>query len=167
MGGKQLVKMKDLKEFFEEVNCSDVQTLLQSGNVIFASSESDSMALEQNFETAFESQFGFFSDFILRDVDEIRDIIRDNPFAEMAETDPSHLVVIFFSEPVDPATVDLVNEKIVGREKIVPGSNYLYVSYPDGIGTSKVNRTPGWKELTSSGTARNWNTILKVAAMFC
>jgi uncharacterized protein (DUF1697 family) len=59
--------------------------------------------------------------------------------------------------------VKSVNEALRGPEVFRADGRQLYIVYPDGIGDSKVAKTPGWNTLTGDGTGRNWNTVLKIA----
>ena len=52
----------------------------------------------------------------------------------------------------------------VGPEELELGEGCLYITYPNGIGRSKLNRSAAWKRLGAVGTARNWNTVAKIAA---
>ncbi len=53
---------------------------------------------------------------------------------------------------------------IAGRETVTAAGKQLYLVYPDGIGTSKLTNAVIERKLGLTGTARNWNTVLKLAA---
>jgi uncharacterized protein (DUF1697 family) len=54
---------------------------------------------------------------------------------------------------------------IVGPEKLRAVGRQLYISYPAGAGTSKLTGAVIERTLGIRGTARNWNTVLKLAVM--
>ena len=63
------------------------------------------------------------------------------------------------------AQVKLLQAAIKGRETVRATGKQAYFAYPDGIGTSKLTITMIEKALGTRGTARNWNTVLKLGAL--
>ena len=166
LGGKRLVAMADLRAFFTRLGFSDVQTLLQSGNVVFTSrgAARTSAALEALLEKAAEKALGMPVEFHVRSAAEWQTMIEANPFRAEAASDPSHLLVSFFKTTLLPANVAALRTAITGRETLHAAGRHLYMVFPDGIGNSK---TVGLidRKLAARGTARNWNTVLKLAAL--
>jgi uncharacterized protein (DUF1697 family) len=101
---------------------------------------------------------------MLRNTSEWEHVIAENPFSVEAERDPSHLVVVFLKTAPPEAEIAAAKLKaaIVGNERISLIGKHLYVYYPDGIGKSKLTSKVIEKALAVPGTARNWNTVLKV-----
>ena len=157
--------MADLSRVFSELGYCDAKTLLQSGNVAFIGHASSCRDLEIQLQAECQARLGLDVAFFVRTAEEWTEVIEFNPFTPMALADPSHLVVHFLNEMPLAYDVDRVQGAIMGPEEIRAGSKHLYVTYPNGIGTSTIGRTPGWNKLTANGTARNWNTILKLHAM--
>lgn len=166
VGGNKKVAMADLRACLEQAGCSDVRTLLQSGNAVFQSSELDVARLEAALQDACRTHLGLETRLFVRMLDQLKSVVANNPFPDEATTDPSHLLVIFLDAPADTDEVKSVNDLITGPEKLAAYGSQLYAIYPEGIGTSTVDRTPGWKKLVGSGTARNWNTVNKVLTAF-
>ena len=154
--------MADLKKIFIDVGCDCPDTLLQSGNVAFRSIVQDDRELEALLHAEFERQAGFLSVFHVRSADELREIIVKNPLSREAESDPSHLLVHFLRHSPDPSQVQAVQSAVKGPELLRVFGRHLYIAYPAGIGDSTAARTPGWNKLMADGTARNWNTVLKL-----
>jgi uncharacterized protein (DUF1697 family) len=77
----------------------------------------------------------------------------------------AHLVVMFLKGRADAKAVDAVREAVKGREVVRHNGRELYITYPDGIGTSKLTGAIIEKKLGIRGTARNWNTVTKLAAL--
>ncbi|HEV3204383.1 MAG TPA: DUF1697 domain-containing protein, partial [Gemmataceae bacterium] len=92
-------------------------------------------------------------------------IVARNPFPNEATSDPSHLVVTLLK--TTPQTKDLkaLQAAIRGPEVIRAKGKQLYAVYPAGIGRSKLTNTLIEQKLGSRGTGRNWNTVLKLAAL--
>lgn len=164
VGGNKKVKMAELKAMLEELGMESPATLLQSGNVVFGSKEKED-ALERLLEKETEERLGVKCGYFVRTAKEWEKLIAANPFPAMAKDDPSHLLVIFLRESPDAEAVKKVQEAIEGPEVIRIEGNHLFVTYPDGIGTSTLPKTPGWTKLGAIGTGRNWNTVLKLGEM--
>ena len=78
----------------------NAQTYIQSGNVVFRTSERDTVKLAAKIESAIEKKHGFRPDVVLRTAAEMREVIAKNPFAKRKEIEPGKLAVTFLaSEP--------------------------------------------------------------------
>jgi uncharacterized protein (DUF1697 family) len=165
VGGNKKVKMAELREMLSGLGMEAPQTLLQSGNAVFRSPETDPRKLEDLLEAETEKQLGVKCDFLLRTSTQWDKIVAANPFPEEAKSDPSHLLVVVGKVPFDAGRVAEVQAGIRGPEQLKVAGDCLYITFPDGIGTSKLVSAPAYGKLTARGTGRNWNTVLKLAAM--
>jgi uncharacterized protein (DUF1697 family) len=165
VGGQNRVAMSDLKALLESIGLTRVKSLLQSGNLVFESDGRKGADLEQLLEAETAKRLAVTPDYIIRTAGEWRTIISRNPFPKEAEADPSHLVVMCFKQTPSAKTVEALRLAIKGREVVRTDGKQLYLVYPDGIGTSKLTNTVIEKHVGSRGTARNWNTVLKLAAL--
>ncbi len=163
VGGK-LVAMTALRKLAEDLGAGDVRTLLSSGNLVFASPKRGP-ALEALLEAAAEKQLGLTTRFFLRSPAEWAAMIAANPFPEAARDDPSHLVAMVLKDAPTAAAADALRAAIGGRETAVVADRTAYLVYPDGIGRSKLTINVIEKKLATTGTGRNWNTVLKLAAL--
>lgn len=160
-----MVKMAELRGMLSSIGLEHPETLLQSGNVVFHCEHHSCAELQELLQSEASKKLSLNVSILVRTAEEWAEVIKDNPFTEGAKNDPSHLLVHFLGSVPLAYDVDRVQAAIKGPERIHAGHRHLYVLYPDGIGTSTIGRTPGWNRLTSEGTARNWNTILKLEAM--
>jgi len=165
VGGNKKVKMVELNALLEKLGLDNPATLLQSGNVVFASQGKSDEELERLLERETEKELGVKCDYFVRSAAEWHKLIEANPFPGMAEKDPSHLVLIALREAPDAAALKAVQEAVTGPEEMQAVGNHLVVCYPDGIGTSTLPKVKGWNKLGAVGTGRNWNTVLKLAAL--
>ena len=163
VGGNNMVRMADLRALLSKMGFEDVQTLLQSGNVVFTGPKKSPAALERELEAALEKGMKVKVDFHVRTADEWRAVIDANPFAAEAKKDPTRFVVTCYKSPLDPAKVKAAQAAITGREKLRADGRHLYMTFPDGQGNSKAAIVVG--RVLGMGTARNWNTVLKLAAV--
>jgi uncharacterized protein (DUF1697 family) len=164
VGGRKLV-MSELRAMLADLGHAEARTLLQSGNLVFDPGARAGADLEAWLEAETQRRFGLATDYLVRTTAEWSAIIAANPFPAMAYDDPSHLVVMpLKSAPADGALAAL-RAAIVGREQADLIGRDLYLAYPDGIGDSKLTGAVIERRLGVRGTARNWNTVLRVGAL--
>jgi uncharacterized protein (DUF1697 family) len=168
LGPHGKIAMSDLRALMTDLGLQDGKTLLQSGNMVFRGGARGDAALERLLESETRKRFGLETDFFVRNAGEWDELVAANPFPDEARKDPSHLVTIFLKAPVEAAAVAALQAAIAGRE-IVRGQGkdvrHVYITYPDGIGNSKLTNTIIEKKLGARGTGRNWNTVLKLQAL--
>jgi uncharacterized protein (DUF1697 family) len=165
VGGRGLIAMADLRALFEALGFADVKTLLQSGNVVFRGGRKSSAALERLLEVESEKRLNLTIDYLVRTAAEWESVVAGNPFPVEAKRDPSHLLVLFMKEAPDAKSVDALRAAITGPEILRAEGKQVYVVYPAGIGTSKLTSNLIERKLACRGTGRNWNTVLKLAAL--
>lgn len=164
VGGKSMLAMADLRAACEKLKLKNPRTLMQSGNLVVESPESTA-EVEDRLERGIRKQLGRELEFFVRSPKEWDAIIKANPFPKEAKNDPGHLHVFCLKDKVTPAAVKTLRGKIVGREYIEGRPRELYAVYPDGAGQSKFTTAVIDRTLDTRCTARNWNTVLKLAAM--
>ena len=165
VGGNRKLPMADLKGLAEALGFDRVQTLLASGNVVFDADEEDGARLGDRLEREAKARLGLETDFLLRDAAELKAAIAANPFAEAAKARPNTLVVVFMREapPQDlPKRVAAIYD---GPERLAVNGRHLYADYVEGQGRSKLPQAMARLKLPKAATGRNWNTVLKLAAM--
>jgi len=164
VGGNKMIAMAELRAALTKAGFSNVRTLLQSGNVVLDAGASSPAKLESQLEAEVKKRFSLEVEFHVRSPAEWAAVIEANPFAAEAKADPSHLLVTFYKTPLDKAKVKAAQAAIVGPERLHAEGRHLYMVFPEGIGRSKATIVVG-KVLGPSGTARNWNTVQKLAAL--
>ena len=87
------------------------------------------------------------------------------PLLEVKGRDPAHLVVTFLKEAPDPKRVKALQAAITGPEVVRTVGTQAYITYPNGIGRSRVTMALIERTLGTRGTGRNWNTVLKLGAL--
>jgi uncharacterized protein (DUF1697 family) len=157
--------MDALKELYESLGLQGVATYIQSGNVVFTSDDADPVQLARQIEEAFANSFGFQSNVMVRTADEFSNIIANNPFQNEPMKESNRIVVMFLATyPVSTALED-IQKAYTGPEELHITGQEVYIYYPEGIGRSKLTNTFLEKKLKSAGTARNWNTVLRLQQM--
>lgn len=165
IGGRKLA-MADLRALMVELGFANAQTLIQSGNLVFdAGRRQGDAELERALEAATLERFGLQTDYLVRSAEEWGKIVANNPFSDMARDDPAHVALMPLKFAPAADRVAALQAAIIGRERLRSVGRELYITYPDGIGTSKLTNAVIERRLGVRGTARNWNTALKLAEM--
>ena len=165
VGGHHQVRMSELKDLHEALGFKDVLPYIQSGNVVFKSDEVDPARLRKRIEDDFEARFGFHVEVIVRTSAELREIIEQNPFQSYQSIESNWLVVMFLAARPDAAAQEHLLKTYTGPEELHIIGQEAYIYYPEGIGRSKLTNTLLEKKLKTAGTARNWNTVLRLQQM--
>jgi uncharacterized protein (DUF1697 family) len=165
VGGHKKVAMAALRALIAREGFANPATLLQSGNAVFSGRATSSATLEARFETAIAATLAVECDCIVRTAREWPALVAANPYSAEAKRDPGHLLIVLLKGTAAPRAVAALRAAIVGRERIEGVGRQLYVVYPDGAGRSRLTLPLIEKHLGTRGTARNWNTVLKVAEL--
>lgn len=100
----------------------------------------------------------------MRTAAEWRELVAANPFPAEARDDPGHLLAMVLKDAPPVAALAALRGAIVGRERVELAGRTAYLVYPDGVGRSRLTAALVEKKLGTRGTARNWNTVLKLQA---
>jgi uncharacterized protein (DUF1697 family) len=165
LGGHRKVKMDDLRTLYESLGFEDVQTYINSGNVLFRTAGRDLARLRKRIEDGIESACGFRSEVILRTPADLRGVLARNPFAARPGTDPSRLAIHFLAADPGAEARKQVLAMDAAPEELHCDGRELYIYYTNGMARPKLSLPLVEKTLRTSGTSRNWNTVRKLLEM--
>jgi uncharacterized protein (DUF1697 family) len=157
--------MADLRDLLTKLGFEDVRSLLQSGNLVFRGQPGSGSEIACLLEKEAANRLNLHTDFLVRSQEEWNRIITQNPFQAEAKRDPVHLIVMFLKRPPSAEQVAALQSTITGPEIVRTESEQAYIVYPAGIGRSRLTNTFIEKKFGTRGTARNWNTVLKLASL--
>ena len=157
VGGHRKVPMPALKAAFEQLGLSNVQTYIQSGNVVFES-EISREALEAELEAA----FGFPLSVALRTAEQWAGMIARNPYPNEAAQDGSKVHVFLLDAEPSEERLAALRTVASGADEWICVGRELYLHTPNGIGRTKLNPE---RTLKVGATARNWRTVEKLGEM--
>jgi uncharacterized protein (DUF1697 family) len=158
VSGQKLIKMSELKTLFEKTGFQNVETYIQSGNVIFSTKETSTEKLSLKISSAIKKQFGFDVQVIVVTLEEIEDTLKKNPFIKKKK-DTDKLYVIFLSEtPTKANFSNLKNDDYIPEEFII-NEKCIYLFVPNGYGKAKLNNNFFENKLKVFGTTRNLKTL--------
>lgn len=163
VGGRKVLK-DDLLGLAKDLDFDDAKTLLASGNLVLWGKGGDA-DIEKRLEDGLEKRLGLRTEFFVRSPAELKAIIDGNPYPDEVKSHPNHLLVHFMKARLPGEDEAVLRAAITGPETFKVGTRELYIDYPDDVGHSMLDRD--WKKTKRAplGTARNWNTVLKLAAM--
>lgn len=162
VGGHKKVPMADLRELLTKSGFENVKTYIQSGNVVFQSSEKNIQKIEATIKKAILDFFGFEVSVLVITRPNLKRIFDDSPFLE--EKKKASYFMMLHEVPDD----DLVN---VASEKVYEGEEYkiindcIYFYCEKGFGQAKFNANFFERKLKTFATARNYNTMVKLLSL--
>jgi uncharacterized protein (DUF1697 family) len=165
VGGTGKLKMAALKALAEDIGLGGPQTLLQSGNLVFEAGGRSTGALEKMLEQEIAGRLAVQTDVMVRTARQLKAALARNPFPKEAKSDPGRLHVHFLKAPASAAAVASLTAAIKGREVVEGAGGEVFIFFPDGAGASKLTGAVIERHLGARGTARNWNTVTKLAEM--
>jgi uncharacterized protein (DUF1697 family) len=163
VGGSHMLPMKELKVLCEQNGCVDVQTYIQSGNVIFRSALTDVERLAKRLAAAVSKGYGFEPRVLVRTRADLEKAAAGNPFPE-AGSNPTSVHLLFLAEPPQKPDLQACEALKAKTERFALEGSVFYLHTPDGFGTSKLAGRAE-KLLGVAATARNWRTVTTLLEM--
>ena len=165
VGGHKKIKMADLRTMLGELGFAGVKTALASGNVAFDSDHDDTAAMQSAIEQGIQDTFGFHAPVIVFPQAQVQQLVESNPFATITVTDDTRLYVTFLPEPT-PTSLDIPYNSETGDFTILSVSDahvcsVLTLTRTRSVDAMNILETEFGKGITT----RNWNTVLKIAAL--
>lgn len=161
VSGQKQIKMSELKTLFEEKGFQDVETYIQSGNVILSAKEKSNKKLEDKISSTIKSKFGFDVNAIVVTPEEIGHVIQSNPFLKKKK-DTEKLYVTFLSENPSAENIKKLKAVDYSPEEYFIDKRFIYLFEPTGYGKARLNNNFFENKLKVFGTTRNWKTVNKL-----
>lgn len=163
VGGQKLLLMSELASMLENIGLRNVETYVQSGNVVFQSEETNVSLLADTIRAAVKKSSSFEPQVLLLKPRDIEKAVRENPFPE-AESEPKTLHLFFLSSEPRSLDLDALESIKSSRERFTFKDGVFYLHAPDGIGRSRLAANAE-KLLGVPMTGRNWRTVRKIMEM--
>jgi uncharacterized protein (DUF1697 family) len=161
VGGKNTLPMDELRTLCHDLGHLDVVTYLQSGNVAFASG-GDPKAIVAGMEGSIAERCGLKIAVVLRTHPELVRVAAGSPFDQ---DDPKKLHVLFLSDRPKAASLATLDRDRSPGDEFHGAGRQLYLHFPNGSGQTKLTLDYFERRLGVTGTARNWNTLLKLVEL--
>lgn len=162
VGGNRLI-MADLRRAFAAEGLDEVETVVASGNVLFAYDDRPTDGLEDLFSHMMADRFDIASYVAVRNGPEVAALLAADPFPD---GDDARVHVLLLSGQPDPAALERLIADHAGRgpERIAAGDRALYIDYIDGAGQSRLSNAFIERRLGLRGTARNRRSLQRILA---
>ena len=164
VGGRGKLAMADLRATASALGHHHVRTYIQSGNLVFASTEPDPEAVAEELRAALERVMGAAPAVVVRTHADMVDVVERNPFATR---DVAHLHVAF-ATGIGDASLALGDLESYAPEEAVASGRETFLYLPGGMGRSRLAADLGRRGLSGPGrdaTVRNWRTVTKLLEM--
>jgi uncharacterized protein (DUF1697 family) len=163
VGGRQKLAMADLRAILSGLGCTGARTLLQSGNAVFGADGRAAGRLEEEIAAGIAATTGLVVRCLVREQAELDAVIAANPFGHV--TDGARLYAMFLSAQPDPGLVAEHDPAELDPGRIRLGDRVIYQWCPEGYSEAPQVAPYTEKRLGVAVTARNWNTVTKLAAL--
>ena len=165
VGGKNIIKMADLKASFEEMGFVNVVTYIQSGNVLIQSEDKDKASLTTRIEKGLSKRFNFDAKVVVISQKELAAIVKSAPEGFGKDDEKFRYDVIFLKEPLTPKEAMESVKVREGVDAAHAGKQALYfsrlISRASQSYLTKIIGMPVYRNIT----IRNWNTTTKLLAL--
>jgi len=158
VSGQKKIKMSDLKSLFEEIGFQNVETYIQSGNVIFSSKENSGEKLKSKISSGIKRKFGFDVQVIILTPKEIEYTFKHNPFIKKKK-EIERLYVTFLSNAPSKENIQKLNSIDYSPEEYIIDEKLIYLFLPNGAGNAKLSNNLFENKLKLNATTRNWKTV--------
>lgn len=161
VGGHNKIPMAELRELCNDIGWENVDTYIQSGNIVFSAAGSTA-ALEKELAEAIASHFGHRIHVIVRPAAAWPLYIRLNPFPEASESEPNRVMLALSKKPLPPDAAENLNKYTASGESIAQRTDSLWIHYASGSAKSRITPALLDRLAGSPVTTRNWRTVLKI-----
>ncbi len=161
VGGKNKIPMQDLVAMFTKAGCSEVRSYIQSGNVVFQGGQALAKRIPVLITQAVNKRFGYQIPVLTRTSEEIRKIVRTNPFLKSG-ADPGVLHVAFLADRPGAAAIKALDPNRSPPDEFKVRGGEIYFHCPNGVARSKLSNAYFDSVLNTTSTVRNWRTVLRV-----
>jgi len=158
VGGHRMIKMDALRQLYADLKFGNVKTYIQSGNVVFQSSDSDVENIEKIITKSINDKFGFEVPVIVLEFERLKQIASNNPFLSDLSKKPLYFHITFLSSCPDSENSKKLLETKFENEDYSIIDNVVYLYCPSGYSNSKLTNSFLENKLRVQATTRNWNT---------
>ena len=166
VSGHNMMKMEALKSMLESVGFQNVQTYIQSGNVLVDSDEENAASVGFKIKQEIFAAFGHEVPVVVVSQNDLENCFKNNPYLKEKEVDTKKLYVVFLSNTLKSESInDLKISQFKPDEASIDG-NKIFIKYAVGAGKTRLDQKYIEKKLNLTATIRNWNTVTQLLKMY-
>ncbi len=159
VGGKNILPMKDLAAMFTAAGCTQVQTYIQSGNVVFRAAPGRTKLIAAEVAEQIESAFGLRVPLVMRSASQMSEVVASNPFLGESE---EFLHAYFLADSPALDNVAKLDPDRSSPDRFIVREQEIFVHLPNGMARTKLTNAYFDSKLNTTSTARNWRTVKKL-----
>lgn len=165
VGGHKKMKMADLRQMLEKSKFEDVETYIQSGNIVLKSSEGDNNKVAQKIKGGIADTFGFDVPTLVKNHDELKSIFDKNPFTKPSDIENKQVYFALLKDVPQPEFVEEFRKNNFLKEKFQLTDTCVYLNYFVKAHEAKISNNFIERKLKVSATTRNYRTMAKLLEM--
>jgi len=151
--------MDALRKMLDDLKFKNVQTYIQSGNIIFQDKKISCELFEKKIAKEIKLEFGFDVPVMVKEVEEMKVVLKNNPFVNKRKEDITKLHVTFLSSEPSKENVEKIKNGNYSDDEYIFIGKSIYLFCPNGYGNTKLNNNFFESKLKLTATTRNWKTI--------
>ena len=165
VSGHNIMKMKALQAMCEGLGFRNVQSYIQSGNLVFESESASTEKLSEIISEGILKSFGFNVPVIVIRKDQLKSIAENNRYIHERGEDESRLHVTFLSAEPEPRLAGELDTNLYLPDEFYISGRSVFLFCPNGYGNTRLSNVFFEKKLKVRATTRNWKTLLELVKM--
>jgi len=158
VGGHNPVKMDALRQLYAELGYSDIQSYIQSGNIIFRSTLTDTHSLKKSIQEKILETYGWNVTVFVISCEELKTALGNNPFIKDEMKNPAFMHLTFLSGIPDKTLLEKIHAGYYLPDEFHISGKTIYLYCPTGYGNTKLSNAFFENKLKLSATTRNLKT---------
>ncbi|HBF87351.1 MAG TPA: DUF1697 domain-containing protein [Bacteroidales bacterium] len=163
VSGHKMIKMDALKQIYSDLGFLNVQTYIQSGNVVFQSKSQNTNEIATQIEEKITAVFNFEVPVLVIEFEELKSIITQNPFTKDQSKDTSFFHVTFLKEKSSIENFNKIKDLHSNNDEFQLIDKSIFLYCPNGYRNTKLNNNFFENKLKTTATTRNWKTVNELA----
>lgn len=165
VSGQKMIKMEALRKMLADLGFKNVQTYIQSGNIIFQEKKTKLETLEKKIAKGIKDEFGFDVPVLVLEVEEVKEVLKNNPFVNKRKEDVTKLHVTFLSQEPEKTHHEKIKDGTYASDEFILDGKTIYVFCPNGYGNTKLSNNFFENKLKVTATTRNWKTVNELVTL--
>ncbi|MCG8328048.1 MAG: DUF1697 domain-containing protein [Chitinophagales bacterium] len=165
VSGRNKIKMADLRKILDETGLKNVQTYIQSGNIVYQHEAIDTKVLSKLIKNKIAEVYDYDVPVITLTSDALATIARTHPYPTDDAKDPAYCHITFLADEPIPESISQIKPEDYQPDEFQIIGKAVYLYCPNGYGKTKLNNSFWEKKLKVTATTRNWKTTNKLVEM--
>ncbi len=165
VSGQKKIKMDALRKMFDKLAFEDVRTYIQSGNIVFNTSITSEVQVQQSIKTEIAKSFGFDVHVLVKSVNDLRKILEASPYTDPVDLEAKRVYYVLLKNAPSPDVVPNLDQSDYPNELFHITPSCVYLNCINGAGKARLTNNIIEKKLNVTATTRNHRTMLKLLEM--